>query len=234
MPTESTIANYRFVQSIARDVLAYLATAISAGDTERTIALKAASALRDRGILETWYYDCPALVLLGSRSCLSLSGRHYQPAEEPVGSTNLVTVDLSPMHTGCWGDCARSFFVEGGTVTPEPVLPDFSRGKRFLEALHSNMLQFAYPDVTFHQLYEWTHEHIVDQGFRNLDFLGNLGHSIATSKEARHFIEKGNHARLSDVPFFTFEPHVATLGGKWGFKHENIFYFDAAARLREL
>jgi hypothetical protein len=31
---------------------------------------------------------------------------------------------------------------------------------------------------------------------------------------------------LKEVPFFTFEPHVREVDGIWGFKHENIFYFN--------
>jgi len=228
------IAQHRFVQDIARDVLKHLAAAICPEDTERSIAVKAEGALRDQGILETWYYDCPALVLLGSRSCLSISGRNYRPAEEPVGETNLVTVDLSPMYGDCWGDCARSFYIEGGRVTPDPALEAFAKGKRFLETLHGNMRTFVREDVTFHQLYEWTNEQITDEGFRNLDFLGNVGHSIATSRGDREYIEKGNHNRLVDVPFFTFEPHVSASGETWGFKQENMFYFDSTARLSEL
>lgn len=63
-------------------------------------------------------------------------------------------------------------------------------------------------------------------GFENLDFLGNVGHSIATRREDRQYIEAKNMRLLKEVPFFTFEPHVREVGGMWGFKHENIFYFN--------
>src|SRR5690349_20681993 len=95
------LAEHRAVQRIARQVLADLAPTICASDTEFAIAQRAVASLRSRGIMETWYHNCPALVLLGSRSCLSISGRDYVPAQEPVGrETNLVTVDLSPMRAG--------------------------------------------------------------------------------------------------------------------------------------
>ena len=35
-----------------------------------------------------------------------------------------------------------------------------------------------------------------------------------------------NHEPLGSVNFFTFEPHIRKAGGRWGFKHENIYYFD--------
>ena len=53
-------------------------------DTEFSIAKKATDLLLSRGIYETWYYDVPALVLLGSRSRGSVSGSSYTPAQEFV------------------------------------------------------------------------------------------------------------------------------------------------------
>lgn len=189
--------------------------------------------LCEQGYPGTWYYNCPALVLLGTRSCLSVSGRHYVPSDEVVGRSNLVTVDLSPEKNGIWGDCARSFFVEHGVVT-EPVSDEFSVGKLFLFELHSQMQRFVHPDLTFHELFDWTNSHIQQAGFENLDVLGNVGHSLATRREDRQYIERSNRNPLGAVPFFTFEPHVSISGGTWGFKHENIFYFDAHAHLHEL
>jgi hypothetical protein len=84
-----------------------IAGTITANSSERTIADTAKSLLKDSGLVDTWYYDCPAFVLLGSRSCLSMSGRDYVPADEPVGTENLVTIDLSPRVGGVWGDYAR-------------------------------------------------------------------------------------------------------------------------------
>lgn len=108
------IDTYREVQAIAKAVLAELGATICAQDTERTITDRAIQFLAKRGITETWYHNCPAFVLLGSRSCLSISGRDYVASDEPVGNVNLVTVDLSPSRDGVWGDCARSFYILGG------------------------------------------------------------------------------------------------------------------------
>jgi Xaa-Pro aminopeptidase len=228
------VAEYRAVQDMARQVLAELAPSICPDDTETSIAQRAVESLRAHGITETWYHHCPALVLLGTRSTLSISGRDYEPAREPVGETNLVTIDLSPKRGTARGDCARSFFIEGGRVTDAPRDKELSRGKTFLDSLHAVMPRFVTRATTFHDLFEWTNAHIASAGFENLDFLRNVGHSIATGGEPRRFIEAGNHARLSETPFFTFEPHVRALGGRWGFKHENIFFFDRTGRLEEL
>jgi Xaa-Pro aminopeptidase len=234
MPQNSLVAEHRAVQSAAKSVLANLASRISASDTEASIAEAAYRELCALGFPETWYYQCPAFVLSGSRSCQSISGRDYLPSSEAVGQFNLVTVDLSPVRNDRWGDCARSFYVEGGRVVSEPVAPELASGKQFLQALHADMQQAVYPEMKFQELYEWTNERIKASGFENLDFLGNVGHSIATRREHRQYIEVKNSHQLKDVPFFTFEPHVREVGGKWGFKHEDIFYFNQDGYVEKL
>ena len=180
---------------------------------------------RDEGISETWYHDCPALVLLGSRSSLSISGREYQAADEEVGLVNLVTIDLSPSSRGVWGDCARSFFIERGQCVATPTNPDFVKGAQAQRHLHASLRSFASPTTTFAELFEFANGQIRSLGFENLDFLGNVGHSIEASLSERRYIEAGNDGQLAAAPMFTFEPHVRALGGLWGFKHENIYYF---------
>jgi len=219
------------VQAIAKAVLYDLAPSISAADTERSIARRAASLLADRGITETWYYDCPAFVLLGSRSCLSFSGRSYVPGDEPVGSFNLITVDLSPLRNGIWGDCARSFPIENGRCSFAPQAPELVCGIEAEASLHQAMQVFVTPATTFEQLFDFGNAEIKRLGFENLDFLGNLGHSIAPTREDRCYIEPNNTIPLGSVPFFTFEPHIRRTNGVWGFKHENIYYFDREQRL---
>jgi hypothetical protein len=75
---------------------------------------------------------------------------------------------------------------------------------------------------------------IESAGFLNLDFHGNLGHSIESNMEDRCFIEDGNTRRLGEIALFTFEPHIRFIEGKWGFKHENIYYFNPSGHLEEL
>ena len=225
---------HRKVQRAAKTVLANLASTISAIDSEESIAQDANRALCDLGFSETWYYACPAFVLAGSRSCLSISGREYVPSREPIGNFNLVTVDLSPMSNGHWGDCARSFYVEGGKAAATPTAPELLAGKQFLETLHAKMGEIARPEMRFHELFDWANLQIKEAGFENLDFLGNVGHSIATRREERQYIEAKNNCKLQEVPFFTFEPHVKEVAGRWGFKHENTFFFNHLGQVEEL
>ncbi|HSW15219.1 MAG TPA: M24 family metallopeptidase [Solimonas sp.] len=228
------LAEHRAVQAVAKSVLSALGPTISPEDTEQTIAARATTMLSDRGISDTWYYNCPAFVLLGSRSCLSISGREYKPSEETVGSTNLITVDLSPLLNGIWGDCARSFFVEDGAWTSTPSLQAFSQGAHAEIALHEAMQKFVTPRTSFEELFQFANVEIARLGFENLDFLGNVGHSIECTREARRYIEQGNLQLLGDAGLFTFEPHIRKRGERWGFKHENIYHFTEGGHAVEL
>ena len=225
---------YRDVQNIAKKVHDHLGDFIHSESTERTIAKKASELLSDFGAKDTWYHGVPAYVLLGSRSCLSISGRDYQPADERVGETNLISVDLSPMVGDIWGDCARSYSVEKGTVTKYPQKRDFQEGYTVEKELHKHMKAFVTPETRFSELYEFGNHQINELGFENLDFLGNLGHSIEKDSANRRFIDESCHEKLGDVPLFTFEPHIRKLDGIWGFKYENIYYFNSVGRVIEL
>jgi len=96
------------------------------------------------------------------------------------------------------------------------------------------MKEFVKPDTRFSELCEFANNQISSLGFVNLDFLGNVGHSIETNLEDRVFIDTRNRLEISSVRFFTFEPHICETNGVWGFKHENIYYFDDNGDLVEL
>ncbi len=92
--------------------------------------------------------------------------------------------------------------------------------------LHHVLTEAATEAMTFEELYFVMNEEITKQGFVNLDYLGNLGHSIVQDKQDRIYIEKGNGTKLSDVKMFTFEPHLCLPGSLYGFKQEDIYYFE--------
>jgi Xaa-Pro aminopeptidase len=234
MPSNQQITEHRKAQDAAKSVLKRLPEVITARDTEQSIARKAHDLLCQLGYRETWYYECPALVLLGSRSCLSISGKAYQPSLEEVGSSNLITIDLSPMHEDYWGDCARSIPIENGKATTSPKLLELKNGMHFLEQLQEKMMKFVRPETSFGQLFDWANVRIRESGFVNLDYRGNVGHSIATSRDERQFIESDNAVKIGDLPFFSFEPFVRLKGGNWGFKKEDIFFFNQAELLERL
>jgi len=225
---------YRKIQNVAKEVHGILGEHIDSESTEHSIAEKAIELLVERGITDTWYHNVPAFVLLGSRSCVSISGRDYQPSDEAVGETNLVTVDLSPMSENVWGDCARSYFVEGVKCTRNPHSMNFREGQLAEIELHRLMKEFVTPKMLFSELYEFGNQQIETLGYENLDFLGNLGHSIETDPSKRRYIDKNCYEALGNVKLFTFEPHIRKQGSDWGFKHENIYYFNSAGCVVEL
>jgi len=225
---------YEEVQNAAKEVHAGLFNIINSESTEKIIVGAAIELLREQGVTDTWYHGVPAFVLLGSRSCESISGRDYVPSSEQVGETNLVTVDLSPMLGNIWGDCARSFYVENGVCTNKPECIEFQEGASLELELHKLMISFVSPNTLFSELYEFGNQEIRKRGFENLDFLSNLGHSIETDASKRRFIDKNCTELLGSTDFFTFEPHIRKQNGKWGFKHENIYYFNNEGHAVEL
>ena len=76
-------------------------------------------------------------------------------------------------------------------------------------------------------------EKIKSFGFENLDFNGNLGHTIEKDRNNRIYFEKDNDKKLTENMLFTFEPHIRMVGKKYGFKFENIYYFENGS-VREL
>ena len=148
------------------------------------------------------------------------------PSDKPIGDNTLVTVDLSPRDGAIWGDCARTYFVEDGKVRFRPLRTEFRDGYECLRRLHNRMREFVTVETSFRSLYEYANELIDSYGFENLDFRNNLGHSIETRLPDRRFVDANTLGRLSSCLCFTFEPHIRQCGGHWGFKHEDIYYFE--------
>ena len=215
------VCEYKKIQSIAKNVLDEIKSFIKPEISEKEIVEECKLLLKKNGIGETWYYDCPALVLLGSRSCLSVSGKDYVPSEEMVGNENMITIDLSPLKDGVWGDCSRSFVVEDGFVKDENDIKkfEFLEGLKIERELHNHFIEL--------------NEKIKSFGFENLDFNGNLGHTIEKDRNNRIYFEKDNDKKLTENMLFTFEPHIRMVGKKYGFKFENIYYFENGS-VREL
>lgn len=177
-----------------------------------------------------------AFIFSGGDTALSVSGRHYKTAEKVIAENDIITVDLSPQVGNVWGDFARTIIIENGKVIPSTDRiknEEWKNGLLAEEKLHGELMNFASPETTFEELYFYMNELINQSGYKNLDFMGNLGHSIAAKKDDRIYIERGNLARLNSVEYFTFEPHIALPNGRYGYKRENIYYFEKG-KLKEL
>ena len=223
------LSEYKAVQSYAKETIEYIKTEIRPGMLLPEVRRLCEEKLKSLGADSFWYYDIGAFVFAGDETTVSVSGREYATSDRVIGSDDIITIDLSPQAGDTWGDYARTVIVEGGKVVQsidEIKNVDWRGGLLMEKKLHDKMTQIVSPQMTFEELYYRMNDFIKAEGYINLDFLGNLGHSIVRRKEDRIYIEKGNNVKLGDVSFFTFEPHISVSGSKYGYKMENIYYFD--------
>lgn len=182
----------------------------------------------ENGADSFWYWNVGAFVFAGDETTVSVSGREYQTSKRIIGNDDIITVDLSPQNNNIWGDYARTIVIENGKVIDDVRdihNNEWKQGLQIEQYLHQSLIEKATADMTFEELYYYINDLIFKHGFLNLDFAGNLGHSIVQNKDDRIYIEKGNKAKLSEVKMFTFEPHISTPNSKYGYKKEDIYYF---------
>jgi Xaa-Pro aminopeptidase len=228
----------KIAQDIARETMSELHDYVKVGMSEKEIETKAFELMVKKGSNSWWYHGIGGIVLLGKNSIVSKSGRDLLGREENrVSGNDVVTIDLAPTVDGFWGDYARTLFVEDGAVAREddPQTPLFRKGLDAELYLHSKLMEYATPDMTYEELYFKLNAEIAQLGFENLDFHGNLGHSIELDQADRVYIERGNTSSFKEVGKpFTLEPHIRLVGGSVGFKREDIYFFDDDGSLQRL
>lgn len=220
--------SYSRIQLAAKQTIEYIKNTIKPGMNLLEIRKLCEEKLLELGADSFWYWDVGAFVFAGDETCVSVSGKQYVTSDRVIGNNEIITIDLSPQVGNIWGDYARTIIVENGMVVEDIGLienPEWKSGLQMEEKLHAELLRFATKETTFEKLYYHMNEFIVENGFVNLDFMGNLGHSIVKTKGDRVYIEKGNMTKLGDVKYFTFEPHISFSDSKYGYKKENIYYF---------
>lgn len=219
---------YQKVQKIAKDTIEYAKQNIKSGMNLLDIRKMCEDKMLDLGADSFWYWDIGAFVFSGDETTISVSGKKYKTSDRIINENDIITIDLSPQSKDIWGDYARTIIVENGVVVELDAIAnnEWRKGLQMEEFLHNELLQFVTPQTSFEELYYHMNRLIKDKGFVNLDFMGNLGHSIVKKKDDRVYIEKGNKVFLGDVAYFTFEPHISVAGSKYGYKKENIYYFD--------
>ncbi len=226
---EETLGLYSAMQDLNRAAINYIAGTMRVGTNIRDIKALCENYLLENGADSFWYWDVGAFIFSGDETAVSVSGRDYMVTDRTVQENDIITIDLSPQKNNIWGDYARTLVFENGVLCNETDRiknDEWRRGLQMEEYLHKALIDMAAPDMTFEELYYFMNDLIVKKGFLNLDFLGNLGHSIVKNINDRIYIEKGNHKKLSDVEMFTFEPHISIPESKYGYKREDIYYFD--------
>jgi Xaa-Pro aminopeptidase len=229
---------HREVQDIARNTMRVLREAARPGMTEKKLVTLADESQRAQGVKSYWYHGLPALLFAGERTILSQSGSEYTPTDYAFKDNDIITVDLSPEVDGLWADYARTIILQAGKVVDNGAVIDleFRAGLEMEDKLHAFLVETATADMTFHQLHTKVDVYLRGEGFENLDFLNNFGHSIVEGmptgtffelkNDGRIFFDAGNNRKLSSVRFFTFEPHIRRLDGKYGYKREDIYTFE--------
>ena len=216
------------MQNLNRATIDYASTVIAPGMALTQLRKLCEDYMLSHGADSFWYWDVGAFVFAGDKTAVSVSGREYVTDSHEIEPNDIITVDLSPQNICIWGDYARTLIVENGKIvkeTEEIQNDEWRNGLKTEAYLHEVMLSFVNQNTTFEELFYYINDQIKARGYVNLDFLGNLGHSIVKDKKQRIYIEKGNTAKLSDVEAFTFEPHISLPGSLYGFKKENIYGF---------
>ncbi|MGN0439117.1 MAG: M24 family metallopeptidase [Lachnospiraceae bacterium] len=219
---------YKEVQQIAKDTIDFAKKNIKPGMKLLDIRKMCEQKMLELGADSFWYWDVGAFVFAGDETTVSVSGKQYVTSDRIINENEIVTIDLSPQNDNIWGDYARTIILENGVVVDKADVNnvEWRNGLQMEDKLHKELLEFANIETTFEELYYHINEIITENGFISLDFMGNLGHSIVKNKGERVYIEKGNKQKLSDVDYFTFEPHISIPRSKYGYKKENIYYFE--------
>lgn len=226
---------YSSMQNLNRAAVKYVADTMKTGMSLPYIKKLCEDYLLENGADSFWYWDVGAFIFAGDETALSVSGKDYQAADRIIQKDDIITIDLSPQRNNIWGDYARTLVFEDGVLCDEIEKikrDEWRNGLQMEEYLHQALNDAGTPDMTFEELYYYMNELIVKEGFINLDFLGNLGHSIVKDKKDRIYTEKGNRKRLSDVRMFTFEPHISIPNSQYGYKKEDIYYFENGRLIR--
>lgn len=217
------------VQQIAKKTMTFIKSQIKVGMSLSQLREIAEMKMLSLGATSFWYWDIGAFIFSGDETTLSVSGKRYQTANNSIKENDIITIDLSPQVDNVWGDYARTIIVEKGIVVNEIEgisNTEWKNGLLMEDKLHNELLTFATPETSFEELYLHMNYFIKANGYVNLDFMGNLGHSIVKDKADRIYIEKGNIATLGSVKYFTFEPHISLKDSRFGFKKENIYFFE--------
>ena len=226
----------RDMQNLNRDTIKYISSIIKAGMTLCEVRNLCEKYLLSHGADSFWYWEIGAFVFCGKETAVSVSGREYKTSDIKIEENDIITIDLSPQNNNIWGDYARTVIIENGNVITEVDKiqnDEWRNGLIMEEYLHKAMREYVTVDTTFEELYYYINTIINEKGYINLDFMGNLGHSIVMDKNDRIYIEKSNKEKLSSVKAFTFEPHISIPNSSYGYKMENVYSFKNSELIEE-
>lgn len=107
---------YKQVQQIAKDTIAYAKQHIQPGINLRDIRKMCDEKMLELGADSFWYWDVGAFVFAGDETTVSVSGRTYVTSDRIIAPNDIITIDLSPQNGDTWGDYARTIILQNGNV----------------------------------------------------------------------------------------------------------------------
>ncbi len=220
---------YFAMQDLGRETMEHARSVLAPGMNLRELRAECEQYMLGHGADSFWWCGVGAFMFSGDETAVSVVPDTYEASDKRIGENDIITIDLSPQRRGVWGDFARTIILEDGKPVGDiaKIMNEEWRNGLFMEELlHETLLDIAREDMTFEDLHERINTLVEEKGYRNLDCLGNFGHSIEKRDEDRIYSEKGNARKLSSVSMFTFEPHISLPGSKYGFKQEDIYYFS--------
>ena len=235
--TQVHIEHILQAQEIARDCLSYMNSFLKPGMDMETVHQECESYMKEKGAHSFWTHNDPALILFADLT--SYSG-HLAPAElirdRRISENDLITIDVAPTVFNGWGDMARSFIMENGTIIDwkQSHNEEIREGMDMEMKLHELFIESVKDDTTFSDLYQITENYLKEHGYYNCDYHGNFGHTIENHPNDRVTIIKGVDIVISkyDKPV-TFEPHICKVNGYYGVKHENMYVYHEG-KMREI
>lgn len=180
------------MQTLSRKTMEYLKNHLIVGMSLPEIRSICETYMLENGVDSFWYWDVGAFVFSGDETTVSVSGKNYQTSKRRITDQDIITVDLSPQNNNTWGDYARTLIIENGNVIADVDNihnKEWRQGIQMELYLHKVLMEVVSMDMTFEELFYRMNNLISENGFCNLDFVGNLGHSIAEKKRIE-FISK--------------------------------------------
>lgn len=224
-------------QKIAKACHKHMEVFLCPGLTHKQIHDECERFMLENGAESFWTHNDAALILFGD---LTKYSAHESPGSLYEGMTvrenDLITIDIAPAIGTGWGDMARSYVIENGKLVSWKDChdPDIREGMEMEMKLHDLFVRSVKDDTTFADIYRITDEYLTSHGYINLDYHGNFGHSIENRSEDRVTIIDTSDKIISEYNKpLTFEPHICKKNGKYGIKHENM-YFYVNGRIEEI
>lgn len=218
-------------QLIAKTAVGLLPGLLRPGMTAREICALLENAMLELGSGPSWSKG-GALVLFGPLTAYSAHESPYALFDTlglKLPENGMITADVAPTFEGGWGDFTRAFFLKDGKCVPAGMtgVEEYERGMKLEEKLHAAAVDFVDESTTFEQLHAHINAIIEKEGWVNLDYHQNFGHTIENLSADRVQIAAGESRCIAEYARpIAFEPHIAALPDKTnGFKHEDVYVF---------